>query len=139
MSRLASIDYTMTFFHGSSSGTSALGEAALIPRRDDALEAGWMRLADHTLLEWAKNPEILADDGLIPPSAQAFAAAFDWIKSERETPSVPSIPKAVPDGDGGLSFRWDLRDDTTIVLCIDDHGFMEVLYFKGDKLTRRQR
>jgi len=121
-------------------GLSALGrqtpdEAA--PGRSDREQrrAAWEQVIDRKLKDWALDPDQLADDGILPPSAESIAMASQLARLMCNRDSAPPT-FVVPDGDGGISFE---RAHGRIFEKIEIEGSsVEYLLFEDYRLVHRQ-
>ena len=88
----------------------------------------WNWIIDVFLVEWGKNPESVADDGIVPPSREVIGKACELASRPRDA-LVPPPLRVVPDGEGGVAFECRtpscfqslyVRHDNTVELLTFD-------------------
>ncbi len=85
-----------------------------------------------TLAEWARDPEGLEEDGLLPPSPAALGAAVRLVKA-LDSKTMPPLQWLVPNGDGGIVFEWR-QDSFAEKIEILDDGSVTYAYFEHTRL-----
>jgi len=97
---------------------------------------GWSRIID-LLLEWWEDPEQLADEDIVPPSRSLIELACRTAATLSDQGLAPPL-RAVPDGDGGISFEQRCGPCFTS-LNIEADESIELLTFQDCKLISRLR
>lgn len=109
-------------------------QAARVPL-SDAQRAAWQEwIADH-LSVWARDPQQLGDDGIEAPSGAMIRFAGDVAAVLRDR-NVEPPERIVPDGDGGVVFRWR-SGNFTWSLELDADGSMETSLVENCRLVSR--
>jgi len=98
---------------------------------------GWQAVLDSKLIEWGRNPSLLEDEDLVPPSAEALGAAGRLALTLRDAGMLPPT-RVVPVGDGGIAFELR-RGAHCETLAIDTNGSIEYIVYKNDRLMSRER
>ncbi len=94
--------------------------------RSDLWRKQWDEIIDSILIEWGKNPSLLADpdEGIPPPTPQCIRLANQLALAIRDL-AQPPPSRVVPDGEGGVSFEsvagekfqsLNVRSDCTVEL-----------------------
>jgi hypothetical protein len=107
-------------------GIAGAGNGAEFERR-------WEDVIHGRLAEWNRDPVVLDDEGVEPPSREIIGRAIrlaHYLSSRH----VPAPQRIVPDGNGGIVFEW-FQDSTTESIEISDEGTLEYLRFVGDRLA----
>lgn len=119
------------------------------PRLEWALrfDQGLKRAAER-IRAWARDPEGLADDGLVAPTHEAIARAFDYITQWEER----VMDRVVPDaalllhfwgaslGSGGeISFDFGFGPYEAITYRVEPDGAVTKLVFFKNELQRREQ
>ena len=113
----------------------------VLPRRtqrealSEAKIAAWREIIDDRLSAWARDPEQLADEGIVPPSAAMFQLARD-VATALCDQRVDPPDRVVPNGDGGIVLRWR-SDRFTWTLELDSDGSMETSLMEHTRLVCR--
>lgn len=107
----------------------------MTPTIDDEEREAWENLIDNTLIDWGRDPEVLEDDGVTPPSVETIKHAYEIAAALRRV-NFPAPTRIVPTGDGGIAFEVDAGSDFVSVE-IGDNGTVEYLRFSGSKLVER--
>ena len=94
----------------------------------------WQEVIEQ-LAAWARDPEQLSDEGIEAPSDRMLRLALDVVAVLRER-NVESPDRVIPNGDGGIVFRWRSRDFTWS-LELDADGSMETSLMEEDRLVCR--
>lgn len=118
--------------------TSVADEGLLLSvssQRDSQREM-WQCIIDNVLIEWGKDPDHLADDGLVPPSRQAVAIACTLAKSLRDLAAPPPL-RTVPDGEGGIIFERR-AGPLFETLTITTDGRIQFAAYENARLIRRK-
>ena len=97
--------------------------------------AAWQDLMDKQFSSWASDPEQLGDDGIEAPSVEIVRLARDVATVLREQ-NVESPDRVVPNGDGGIVFRWRFGDFTWS-LEVEADGSLESSLMEHDSLLCR--
>ena len=101
------------------------------PREDDPWHR-WINLLE----SWLNNPNLAADEDVIPPSSwpvkAALAIAFDLMSKEEVRPPTA----IVPDGEGGLAFQWR-RGNSFMEIELGCDGTIEHRHFRDNRLVSR--
>jgi len=95
----------------------------------------WDRVIFSQLVEWGKDPDALADDGLVPPSEAIIHLACTWAMKFRDQ-GAPGPLRVVPDGEGGICFERR-AEPYFQTLNIRQDGTVEMLTFKDCQLQSR--
>ena len=119
-------------FDGSKTDASAFS-----PAMPAYAASGWQRVIDRTLIEWGRDPSVLADDGVTPPSKQAIQVAIAIAEAVRGMGISPP-DRVVPDGDGGIVFE-QRSGPISRTIEIHDNGDVYVSQFRDSRLVRRER
>jgi hypothetical protein len=107
------------------------GAAREANRRD------WQHLIDSRLIEWGRDPALLDDEGVAPPSSQAISSACQIAMMLRDYCSPPPC-RVVASGDSGVVFeRWS--GDCFEALEVYDDGAAELSTFVNSRLTSHRR
>ena len=104
-------------------------------RELQAETAAWRELIEGRLSSWAKDPGQLGDEGIQAPSASMVELAIDVLRVLRDQ-RVDAPDRVVPNGDGGIVFRWQSAD-VTWNLELDADGSMETSLLERDGLVSR--
>lgn len=97
----------------------------------------WQAVLDYTLVEWGRNPSQLAEDGLIPPSANALAVACQVAQFLRDHDQDAPL-RVVPNGDGGIVFERS-QGEIFETIEIQEDGSAECTVFINSRLRTRTR
>ena len=97
--------------------------------------AAWQELMDEQFSSWAKDPEQLSDDGIEAPSVAMVQLAMSIARVLRDQ-NVEAPDRVVPNGDGGIVFRWR-SGDFTWSLELDVDGSLETSLMEQDDLLCR--
>ena len=109
---------------------------------DDALASAssaaerWQEFIDNTLIEWGRAPQMIEDDGILPPSPRALHVAA-VLAIELRKKGLPPPLRIVPDGDGGVVFERR-TENGMISIAIDLDGSIEHLLFRNGQLQFRR-
>lgn len=87
------------------------------------------------LAAWARDPQQLSDEDIVAPSGRMIQLAMDVAAVMRDR-NVEASDRVVPNGDGGIVFRWRSRDFTWS-LELDADGSMETSLMEDNKLVCR--
>jgi hypothetical protein len=101
----------------------------------DAEIAAWQELIGKQFSSWARDPQQLGDDGIEAPSAETVQLAMNIARVLRDQ-NVESPDRVVPNGDGGIVFRWQ-SGDFTWSLELDADGSLETSLMEHDNLRCR--
>ncbi|MCH8252238.1 MAG: hypothetical protein IID36_07275 [Planctomycetes bacterium] len=71
------------------------------------------------LVEWGRNPDLLAEDDLIAPTPEAIERAIK-IAEHLEVDGSPPPMRVVPDGDGGIVLEHSCGSVTTSIEIASD-------------------
>ena len=82
-----------------------------------------------TLKEWLKDPSIVEDDGLTPPTDASISIAFLWLR-------ILDPTRVIPDGVGGVSFLWTPKQYR---LNIDNCGSLTFHMWSGTTMLASRR
>lgn len=97
--------------------------------------ADWQKLIDKHLTEWLRDPELVADEGVDPPSTTILRLAIDYAERFRDD-GFPPPGNVVPDPDGGIVFERR-HNGTREVFHFWDDGSIEYALFSGGRLVQR--
>lgn len=101
------------------------------------IREAWQRHIDKYLIEWGRNPDLIADEDLVPPSRDVVQRACNLALDLRDRDCQAPL-RVVPDGDGGVSFEWYFGEDFMAVTVSDDLTVgLEV--FKECKMVHRSK
>ena len=103
----------------------------LTPQQD----ADWQELMD-TLVDWARDPGDLEDEGVEPPDSSTIKLASELAGMMRDRDIEPP-DRLAPNGDGGLVFRWR-SGQTTWTVEFDMDGSVESSLVRSGRLVCRQ-
>lgn len=115
----------------------AVGEASTT--HTDAAESteGWSKVLDERLIEWATHPEDFDDEGVIVPSRETIALAFQYVvRPFKENNRVPPS-QVVPDTHGGIVFERRANSIFESIRVRAD-GHIEYCLLRNGKLVDRQ-
>lgn len=87
------------------------------------------------LSAWARDPQQLSDEDIEAPSGRMLQLAMDVAAVMRDR-NVEAPDRMVPNGDGGMVFRWRSREFTWS-LELDVDGSMETSLMEENKLVSR--
>ena len=87
---------------------------------------------DGKLIEWGRDPSQLEDEDIIPPSSDAIASASKFACEFRDQ-GKPAPLRVVPNGDGGIVFRWEYGE-TSISVEIEADESKELRCFHNCRL-----
>ena len=120
-------------------GTQVASDESLAVNSEklDADREEWDVSVLATLKEWAGNPELLRDDGVIEPSLASIYIAIDLATRWRDQEDPPP-QRVVPNGDGGIAFEWWSNSKSVTIEFFED-GEVEVARFADAKLISRDR
>ena len=97
--------------------------------------AAWQELIDKQFASWASDPQQLSDDGLEAPSVGTVQLATNIASVLRD--QIVDVPdRVVPNGDGGIVFRWR-SGDFTWSLEVDVDGSLETTLMEHERLLCR--
>ena len=107
----------------------------MAPQYGDYQTEAWNELIDRTLIEWGRDPSILEDDDVVPPSVETVQRACEIAKLLRSL-NYSAPTRIVPTGDGGISFE---SEDVECFESIEigANGTIEYLRFEKAKLVER--
>ena len=97
--------------------------------------AAWRELVDEKFLLWASHPEQLSDDGLVAPTVGNIQLAMNIAIVLRDQ-RIEAPDRVIPNGDGGIVFRWR-SGDFTWTLELDADGALETSLMENDNLLCR--
>ena len=102
-----------------------------------AAASEWQEIIDRQLVEWGRDPDALADEGIEPPSSATIRLARRVAQATRDA-GAPPPSRVVIDGAGGIAFE---RLDSGIyeTLLVRKDGSVEALAFRGAALLSRNR
>jgi hypothetical protein len=119
-------------------GTRAASDSELAsPTVSEGCKRGWGKVIDDYLIEWGKDPSILADEGLVPPSKEIIHLACQWAKDRCESGWSPPV-RVVPDGEGGICFENQVRSCFQSLNIRADRT-VELLTFEDCRLVAREK
>lgn len=98
---------------------------------------GWRKVINEPLIDWARNPDQLEDEGILPPSKDVIQLALNFAMYWRDKGS-PAPDYVIPDGDGGIVFKRT-AGDVTETIEIGAEGTVEIIGFRGHKIIKRKR
>lgn len=96
----------------------------------------WQNVIDQKLIEWGRQPEELADDGIEPPRREVISLAIEFA-NRMKNEGLPPPDSVVPDPNGGIVFE---RREGTLseVLHIWEDGTIEYRQFDSTQLIERR-
>ena len=98
---------------------------------------GWQKIIDHELIEWGRNPSLLEDEDILPPSGAIIDRAAKLAMCLRDI-GWPPPNRVIPNGDGGVVFeRWAGSLFAKIDVCPD--GSVVFTLFKNARLVGTER
>ena len=97
--------------------------------------AEWQDIIDRQLIEWGRNPDQFADDGVDTPSKETIARAINWAEGMRDADVLPPTTVVV-DANGGVVVERREGSVAQVVHFWDD-GSTEYMRFQGTKLVVR--
>lgn len=117
--------------------TCAAGEQMLSSSELQEDRLGWKDAIDRKLIEWARDPSQLEDDGIEAPSREIISLACQFAIFMRDD-AQPAPLRVVPDGDGGITFE---RKEGSLFekIEIEQDGTIEHLRFINCRLVSRRR
>jgi hypothetical protein len=101
---------------------------------DPAEAAEWQEIVEHKLPAWEREPQLLADDGIEPPTKATVLLALRVARSLRKRSPPPT--RVVPDADGGIVFEREDHDVLETVRVNPD-GTVEYCRFRNARLLER--
>lgn len=118
---------------------AATEESLAIPTAERAANRrGWQSIIDTRLIEWGRDPGVLADEGVTVPSRAIVARACEVAMFLRDQGDVPPPLRVVPSPDGGIALeRWTGTFFETLEIC--DDGSVELTAFDGGRLVLNSR
>ena len=127
---------TISEFVGSAIETGAGGESVLSSAELNQNQMAWDKVIDEQLIEWARDPGQLEDDGIEPPSRPIISLACELVRTMRDN-GCPRPLRVVPNGDGGITFE---RKDGSLFQAIEiqEDGTIEFTVFENSRLVFRQ-
>ncbi len=115
-------------------GTTSDIESPLT-RCGGAAASAWQQVIDGTLLLWLRDPELLADADVNPPTGAIIRTALDVAEKLKEDGLAPP-DSVVPDPNGGIVF--ELRSGSIVEsIHVWDDGQVEFMKFDRGKLVER--
>jgi hypothetical protein len=118
----------------STTGAAADSLASEVLLREES-KSRWQDVIDKKLIEWGRNPQQVAEDDLIPPTARATNAAVGIAVKMRDQGFLPPL-RVVPDGDGGIVLeRWEGAASESIEICHD--GSAEFVQCRNHRVVQR--
>lgn len=123
---------------------SALPEAApsgadtslTIPTKAKGSAENWERSVHQVLMDWTSRPELVADEGIDPPTTQVLQKAVQLAR-QLQTLDAPAPDSLTPDPNGGIVFAWR-ENDVLEEYHIWDDGAVEYRKFLGSRLVERR-
>jgi hypothetical protein len=108
-----------------------------ITANDDSGADAWQQAIDYQLVEWGRDPDALADEGIDPPARAVIARAIEWARRWRDLGTEPPT-RVTTDPNGGVIFERRVGNITGIVHFWVD-GSVEVRQFQGTRpILRRE-
>ena len=125
--------------HQSIVGTQVASDDSLAvnAERFEAARQEWDVSVLAKLTEWAENPELLRDEGVIEPSLVSIHVAIN-VGTQLRNQEDPPPHRVVPNGDGGIAFEWWSSSKSVTIEFFED-GEVEVARFADSKLISRDR
>ena len=120
--------HTASTTHAAPPATSAL-DSQIRQRWRQA----WEDLIDRKLIEWGRDPDQLADDGVEPPSREVVRLAIAFAKQNQ---NCQPPQRVVPDANGGIVFERRESDIVEVIHIWDDRQ-IEYQLFRGHDLVER--
>ena len=117
--------------------TVAASDETLISSSQDSENhrGEWQAVIDRKLIEWGRNPALLAEREMIAPTAAAIGRAVAIAQDARDR-NLASAFRVAPDGDGGIVFeRWD--GQLTESIEIDRDGRVEYVVCRDRAIVKR--
>jgi hypothetical protein len=109
---------------------------AVAGRELDANRQAWQRFIDEKLIEWGRDPSLLDDESVIPPSRPSVDTAVWLAMRLRDAGEVPPL-RVVPDGDGGIVFeRWE--GNLSESFEVSQHGGIEYVQCRDGRVEARR-
>jgi hypothetical protein len=142
---MSTIDATSSFLsqgalYRSGGETGAADRGALASTEHDErqlVRKAWNDVVDYKLIEWGRDPGLLDEDELIPPSSRAIDVAIRLARHLRDQGSAPPPTRVAPDGDGGIIFeRW--VNGSSESFEISDGGEVEYVLFHNGRVVIRE-
>ena len=117
--------------------TGAAQDDSLATRPIERDRQAWRQIIDEKLIEWGRDPLLLEEDDLIPPTREAIQVA-SWLAMWLRDQGAPAPRRVVPDRDGGLVFeRWKAEETETFM--VSSEGGVELLLWLGSKIVESRR
>lgn len=98
---------------------------------------GWQSIIDECLIDWAKEPQQLEDEGIDAPSLELIFFALDLAAFFRDQ-GWAAPQRVVPSGDGGIVFK-NQTGGRLEEIEIGATGTVEIIGFENAKLIYRLR
>lgn len=116
--------------------TGADSESPITHQPAQSSSEQWQHFIDHKLLEWARKPADLEDEGLDPPTIEVICRAIELATLfQREGDPPPTTVS--PDPNGGIVFTRKSNGQTEEYHLWDD-GVIEYCRFEGARLVERR-
>jgi len=118
-------------------GTHAAEDPVLSGSELNCRRDAWDQIIDRYLIEWARYPSRLDDEGVIPPSADIIHRACE-IAIDMRDQTLAAPLRVVPNGDGGIVFE---RREGPIFQTIEiyEDGSVESAAFVDSRLVSCHR
>jgi|GEM_PF-1577474 len=127
-------------FYPTEPATGAASDDSLVTagqNEGEVVRKAWNTLIDSKLIEWGRDPSLLEDDELIPPSRAAIQRAVDLAIRLRDEEKLPAPKRVVPDGDGGVVFeRWE--GEISESFEISESGGIEYVLCRNGSVAERR-
>lgn len=106
-------------------------------RDAEAVRAAWETIVDKYLIEWGKNPSVIEEYDLAPPTGPILLRSIELARA-CAADGWPAPQRVLPDGDGGVIFE---RGTGAVFqsLRVDRDGRIELLTFHNSKLVARDQ
>lgn len=103
----------------------------------EASRIAWENIIDYKLVEWGRDPSILEEDDLIPPTGEAIDVSIEVAMQLLKNGNPPPM-RVVPDRDGGVVFeRWS--GPLTVSIIVSRTGSVEVLLWNGSRIVKSEQ
>jgi len=103
---------------------------------ETATQKKWQQMIDYRLLEWGRDPNQLADDGVEPPTGETILRAIR-LAEELRNAGLAAPDSILPDPNGGILFECR-NGDLVEVYHVWDDGTTEYHCFHGTQLIIRR-
>lgn len=117
--------------------TTAAPSESLTKQADNTNQKRWVELIADRLAVWELSTAGMADDGFDPPTVLSIKFAMDHARTWMKAGQVAPVD-IIPDGDGGILFKFAERDGIEFMIQFYSDGPIEKMWFRGARLIRTE-